>query len=137
MNASNIGLRLLMIACCFASMPGYAQKDSLTIARSRIVRWVANIDVANEMIEERDVKLDNAANVIRNLQSANELAIVTISDAQAHTKSLAGKLGICEDENTALTKRVRKLTGWATLGKSMVVVGTVVVALFVVKEFVP
>ena len=118
-------------------MPGYAQKDSLTIARSRIVRWVANIDVANEMIEERDVKLDNAANVIRNLQSANELAIVTISDAQAHTKSLAGKLGICEDENTALTKRVRKLTGWATLGKSMVVVGTVVVALFVVKEVIP
>lgn len=122
-----------MIACCFASMPGYGQKDSLTIARSRIVRWVANIDVANDMIEERDVKLDNAANVIRNLQSANELAIVTISDAQAHTKSLAGKLVVCEDENAALTKRVRKLTGWASVGKFALVVGVALTVLLTVR----
>ncbi len=133
MNVRNIGLLLLTIAFCLSSIGASAQSDSLTIARSRIVRWVANIEVANEIIAEQGDKLDGATDAIVNLQAANRLAEVTISDALAHNNKLMGDLNACEDERSALTNKVRKLTGWASVGKFALVVGVAIVVLVSVR----
>jgi hypothetical protein len=133
MNVRNIGPLLLTIAFCLSSTSGYAQSDSLTIARSRIVRWVANIEVANDIISEQGDKLDGATDAIVNLQAANRLAEVTISDALAHNNKLRGDLDTCEDERSALTNKIRKLTGWASVGKFALVVGVALTVLVAVR----
>ena len=133
MNVRNIGLPLLTIAFCLSSIGGYAQSDSLTIARSRIVRWVANIEVANEIIAEQGDKLDGATDAIVNLQAANRLAEVTISDALAHNNKLRSDLNTCEDERSALTNKIRKMTVWSTLGKAAVVIGVAITVLVAVR----
>lgn len=101
------------------------------------MRWVANIEVANEIIAEQGDKLDGATDAIVNLQAANKIAAVTLSDALANNNSLTGKLDKCTISNEALTAKVRKLIVWATIGKTTVVIATVIVALFVVKEVLP
>lgn len=94
---------------------------------------MANIDVANEIIVEQRTKLDNATDAIVNLQAANRLAEVTISDALAHNNKLRGDLDLCEDERSALTNKVRKLTGWASVGKFAVVIGVAITVLVAVR----
>ena len=133
MNVRNIGLLLLTIAFCLSSIGASAQSDSLTIARSRIVRWVANIEVANDIIAEQGDKLDGATDAIVNLQAANRLAEVTISDALAHNNKLRGDLDLCEDERSALTNKIRKMTVWSTLGKAAVVIGVAITVLVAVR----
>jgi hypothetical protein len=132
MTARTIGQHLLVIACCLTWTEACSQ-DSLTVARSRVARWAANIDVANEIIAEQDDKLEVAADAIVNLQAANRLAEVTISDALAHNNSLTEKLNTCEDERSALTNKVRKMTVWSTLGKAAVVIGVAITVLVVVR----
>lgn len=97
------------------------------------MRWVANIDVANDIIVEQRTKLDNTTDAIVNLQAANRLAEVTISDALAHNNKLRSDLNTCEDERSALTNKVRKLTGWSTLGKAAVVIGVAITVLVAVR----
>ena len=94
---------------------------------------MANIDVANDVIAEQGAKLDNVTEAIVNLQAANRLAEVTISDALAHNNKLRGDLNACQDERSALTNKVRKMTVWSTLGKAAVVIGVALTVLVAVR----
>ena len=94
---------------------------------------MANIDVANDIIVEQRTKLENTTDAIVNLQAANRLAEVTISDALAHNNKLMGDLNACQDERSALTNKVRKMTVWSTLGKAAVVIGVAITVLVAVR----
>lgn len=137
MKGKSICLPLLTILCSLAWTEASPQSDSLTVARTRVVRWVANIDTANEIIEEKNDKLEAAIGAIKYLQNELTKDSTAIEDLRLYNANLFDETQEQKKEIAKKDAKIKRLRPWANAAKIGAVVGVAVVGIITYKELAP
>lgn len=138
MNSKRTLLLLLMIAFALSWTSSLsAQSDSLTLARSRVVRWAVNHALADTIIGEQKDKLEAAKGAIRYLQNELTKDSTAIEDLRLYNANLFDETQEQKKEIAKKDAKIKRLRPWATLGKGVVVGVLIGSGIYIASEVAP